>query len=90
MIDTSDNLINNIIKQIIKMSIDKLILLLLLYWFVSVDWALLFFNQNVFRPFNHSNCPFIAKLQWSKIVKAWPKSEQWKHSVLGIREKRFL
>lgn len=34
--------------------------LLLLYWFVSVYLALLFFNQTVSRPPNHSNCPFIA------------------------------
>lgn len=34
--------------------------LLLLYWFVPVYVALLFFNQSVSRPPNHSNCPFIA------------------------------
>lgn len=34
--------------------------LLLLYWFVPVYLVLLFFNQTVSRPPNHSNCPFIA------------------------------
>lgn len=34
--------------------------LLLLYWFVPVYAALLFFNQSVSKPPNHSNCPFIA------------------------------
>lgn len=34
--------------------------LLLLYWFVPVYLVLLFFNQSVSRPPNHSNCPFIA------------------------------